>query len=402
MKVLGFVEGVRSDAGGVGLIGVPGIHRALASRGNRDALAIAGQPMTTARPILGDCLEGVFDTQPESSATAVSFPAFGRWYYAPGLYSGASAAARHADFITMHSLFSYPVLVGYVLARRLGKPYGLWPHGVLAPIQRQVGRRKKAMYSPLARRILDSAAVLFFSAEGERDEALACGLKAPSVVVPHGIELGQFANLPERGAFRQKFLNGHSGPMVLYLGRLNVKKGLDLLIDAMRRVVRDIPNVRLVIAGAGHPPAFVDDVKRWLAAAELSDVAILTGLLDEGDKLTAFADTDVFVLPSAAENFGFSMFEAMASRRAIVCSDTVNYASEVRDKKAGLVVPRTAEAFGEAISSLLRDSGKRRALADCALMLAGNYSWESCGERLEVAINCVLTGEQFPSSLNPA
>jgi glycosyltransferase involved in cell wall biosynthesis len=402
MNVLGFVEGVRSEAGGVGLTGVPHIHRALAERGHRDALAIGGRPMMTARPILRQRLEDVFDTSEESAAGAVSFPAFGRWYYTPGLYTGASAAASRADFITMHSLFSYPVLVGYVLSRRFGTPYGLWPHGVLAPIQRQVGRRKKAVYNPLARRILDSAAVLFFSARGEREEALECGLKAPSVVIPHGIELEQFANLPKRGAFRQKYLNGHSGPMVLYLGRLNVKKGLDLLIDAMRQVVKDIPNARLVIAGGGHPPAFADGVQRWLAAAGLSDAAILTGLLGEEEKLMAFADADVFVLPSAAENFGFSMFEAMASRRAIVCSDTVNYAGEVRDGKAGLVVPRSSEAFAGAISSLLRDPGRRHALAERARALAGNYSWDSCGRRLEIAINCVLAGEQFPSSLSPA
>lgn len=402
MNVLGFVEGVRSQAGGVGLTGVPGIHRALAGRGHRDALAIAGPPMNTARPVLRQRLEDVFDTSGKSAAGAVSFAAYGPWYFAPGLYSAASAAAKRADFITMHSLFSYPVLVGYVLSRRFGTPYGLWPHGVLAPVQRRVGRRKKALYSPLARRILDSAAVLVFSANGERDEALECGLKAPSVVIPHGIELEQFAKLPERGAFRQKYLNGHSGPMVLYLGRLNVKKGLDLLIDAMRRVVRDIPNARLVITGGGHPPAFADEVKRWLAAAGLLDAAILTGVVDEQDKLMAFADADVFVLPSAAENFGFAMFEAMASRCAIVCSDTVNYAGEVRDEEAGLVVTRSAEAFAEAISSLLRDPGRRHALAGRALALAGKYSWDSCGERFETAINCVLTGEQFPSSLSPA
>jgi glycosyltransferase involved in cell wall biosynthesis len=347
-------------------------------------------------------LEEVFDTSQPSSAGAVSFPAYGHWYYAPGLYSAASTAVGRADFITLHSLFSYPVFIGYVLSRRFGKPYGLWPHGVLAPVQRQVGRRKKMMYSPLARRILDSAAVLLFSASGEREEALDCGLKAPSVVIPHGIEVEPFANLPERGAFRQKYLNGHSGPLILYLGRLNEKKGLDLLVDAMKSVIREVPNARLVIAGGSHPPVFADDVKRWLAAAGLTDAAILTGLVSEEEKLMAFADADVFALPSAAENFGFSMFEAMASGRALVCSDTVNYAGEVRAEKAGLVVSRSAGAFAEAIIRLLKDPGLRHALAERAVALAGKYSWNSCGERLEIAINCVLAGERFPSSLSPA
>src|SRR5438093_4101062 len=147
MRVLGFCEGARLDSGGIGLIGVPGIHQALAARGHRDVLAIAGQPMPSARPVLTDRLEDVFDARAESATGAVTFRAFGRWCFAPRLYAAAAHVAHRADFLTLHSLFSYPVLAGYLLARRYRKPYGLWPHGVLAMVQRRVGRRKKAAYS---------------------------------------------------------------------------------------------------------------------------------------------------------------------------------------------------------------------------------------------------------------
>lgn len=403
MRVLGFCEGTRQDSGGVGLVGVPGIHRALAERGHHDALAIGGRPMSSARAVLTKRLEDVFDACETSSAGVVTFEAFGRWCFAPRLYAAAANVASRADFITMHSVFSYPVLVGYLLARRYRKPYGLWPHGVFAPVQRQISRRKKAVYDLLvARRILESASVLFFSAKGEREEALALGLNVPSVVIPHGINADQFALLPSRGGFRFKYLNGHAGPVVLYLGRLNAKKGIDLLVDAMAHVVREIPRVRLVIAGGGHPPTFAAEVKRWLRDAGLADVAIMTGMLHDADKMGAFADCDVFVLPSVAENFGFSLFEAMASRRAIVCSDTVNYAGEVRSWDAGLVVPRTPTAFAEAIVTLLRNPDLRERLAKNGLALARNYSWESCGRRLETAIQCILARQAFPASLDPA
>jgi glycosyltransferase involved in cell wall biosynthesis len=403
VRILGFCEGIRVDTGGVGLVGVPGIHRALADRGHRDALAIAGEPMVSARPVLKDRLEEVFDAREESASGVVSFPAFGKWCFSPHLYAAAAHVASRADFITMHSLFSYPVLTGYLLARRYARPYGLWPHGVLAPVQRKISSSKKALYSALlARRILESASVLFFSASGERDEARELGLNVPSVVIPHGIDVSQFADLPARGAFRKRYLSGHTGPVVLYLGRLNAKKGLDLLIEAMARVVREIPDVKLVIAGGGHPPAFANEVRRWLGAGGIAGAAILTGVLDEPDKLTAFADCDVFVLPSIAENFGFSMFEAMACRRAIVCSETVNYAGEVRSWEAGLVVPRTSEAFAGAITTLLLDPMRRDTLAANGLALARTYSWDSCGERLEAAVRCVLTHQPFPAILEPA
>jgi glycosyltransferase involved in cell wall biosynthesis len=401
--VLGFCEGARADSGGIGLIGVPGIHAALAARGHRDVLAIAGDPMPSARPILTARLEDVFDAPADSTAGAVSFRAIGRWCFSPGLFPAASRVINQADFVTLHSLFSYPVLVGYLLARRHGKPYGLWPHGVLAPVQRHVGRHKKAAYSALlSHRILESASVLFFSAEGERDEARELGLSAPSLVIPHGIDTKQFAILPPSGTFRRKYLEGHSGPLVLSLGRLNAKKGIDLLIRAMARVLQEMPGARLVIAGGADPPGFAEDVKAWLVAAGITDATVVTGILDEHDKRAAFADCDVFVMASIAENFGFSMFEAMACRRAVVCSDTINYADEVRRRRAGLVVPRTSEAMADAILAPLRDANLRAALGANGFELACMYSWESCGERLETAIQCILSKQPFPSSLNPA
>ena len=403
MKVLGFCEGARDDAGGIGLIGVPGIHRALAGRGHQDGLVIAGHPMPSALPMLRQNLSEIFDSQDSSATGVVCFPAYGRWYFSPRLYSEAAPFARDADFLTMHSLYSYPVLAGYLLARRYRKPYGVWPHGVLAPVQRVVSARKKAVYGiALAHRILASASILFYSAEGEREEARVLGLTAPSLVVPHGIDVSQFASLPEFGMFRDKYLDRHRGPLVLYLGRLNTKKGLDLLVDAMARVLREVPDAKLAIAGGGHPPEFVDGVRGWIAAAGLAHACVITGILDETDKRAALADCDVFVLPSAAENFGFSMFEAMACRRAVVCSDTLNYADEIRRRDAGVVVPRTPEALSRAIGVLLTDAGRRMELGENGRRLAESYSWESCGQRVEAAIESVLASQPFHASLRPA
>ena len=100
-------------------------------------------------------------------------------------------------------------------------------------------------------------------------------------------------------------------------------------------VVKEIPGVKLAVAGAGHPPEFVQDVRRWIASSGLDRACIMTGILDEHDKRAALADCDVRAA-SAAENFGFSMFEAMACRKAVVCSETLNYASEVEQRDAGI------------------------------------------------------------------
>ena len=401
MKVAGFVEGARTESGGVGLVGVPLIHRALARRGHQDLLAIGGLPMPTAVGMERESAASVLDAD-GASASAKTFGAVGRWCFSPRLVAEMDSIVLRADFVTLHSAYSFPVLAGYLLARRHHKPYGLWPHGVFAPVQREVAHLRKAVYGRLVlRRMLDNASVLFYSAAGEREEAEGLRLRAPSVVIPHGIDVASLAAPLPRGAFRRRFLGGYDGPMVLYLGRLNRKKGLDLLTEAVARVRAVTSDFRLVIAGGADPPDFDSSVRTWVRVAGIDDITVLTGRLDEAAKVQALADCDLFVLPSAAENFGFAMFEAMAAGRAVVCSDTLNYAGEVERCDAGVVVRRRPEDLAAAIASLLGDPDRRNQMGQNGRRLASQFSWERCGESVETAIRCVLDGTPFPSDLNP-
>ena len=115
--------------------------------------------------------------------------------------------------------------------------------------------------------------------------------------------------------------------------------------EAMAYVSTKVPNVRLAIVGGGDPPNFIDQVRICLKYFGIADRAVLTGPLIGRKKLEAFADADIFVLPSHAENFAFAMFEAMASRIPVVISSTLNFAHEVERYSAGLVVKRDSSSF---------------------------------------------------------
>jgi glycosyltransferase involved in cell wall biosynthesis len=286
------------------------------------------------------------------------------------------------------------------LARLYRKPYGLWPHGVLLPVQRRISVGRKKIYDWLiARRILNQASVLLFASLGEREEAYGLGLIPPSVVIPHGFDAREFERLPARGRFRAKYLKNHSGPLVLYLSRLNAKKGLDILVKAFALVINQMPNARLAIAGSGDPHSFESDVKGWLHEHNVENCTVMPGLLLGEERLQAFADADVFVFPSQAENFGFAMFEAMASRVSVVVSDTLDYAAEVQRYKAGLAVRRDPREFATAIIKLLGDADLRQRMGKNGLQLAQAYSWETCGEKIERTIKCVLNGQPLPVEL---
>jgi glycosyltransferase involved in cell wall biosynthesis len=401
VKILSFVEGANPRKGGLGLVGVPMIAKSLADRGHQEVLVIGGRVNPGREPFVQpDIATAAQKKNGPGSFGIVTFPAWSKWAFAPAILWRLCRYARDADFIILHSLYSFPVLAGYLLDRLYRKPYGLWPHGVLLPVQRRISIGKKRIYDWLvARRILSQASALFFAALGEREEAYKLGLTPPSVVIPHGFDAREFERLPPRGQFRAKYLDGQQGPLVLYLSRLNAKKGLDLLAKAFALVADQVPDARLAIVGRGDPVSFEAEVKNWVHKFGLEDRTIMPGLLTGQERLVAFADADIFVFPSVAENFGFAMFEAMASHLPVVVSDTLDYAAQVQHYEAGLVVRRDPQEFANAILKLLRDSDLRKRMGENGLRLARAYSWEACGEKVERTIQCILQGKPLPADL---
>jgi glycosyltransferase involved in cell wall biosynthesis len=304
--------------------------------------------------------------------------------------------------VTLHSLYSFPVLAGYVLARFHRKPYGIWPHGVLAPFQRQISTRKKWVYNKLfAKRILQNASVIFYSAEGEREEAAALGLRTPSVIVPDGFNADEFATLPPRGRFRARFLNGHKGPLIVFLARLHAKKGLDLLIKAMQRVITERPDARLAVVGPPDPVSFNKQVLQWVQENGIEPQTVLPGVADPKMRLEVFADADIYVLPSHAENFGFSVFEAMGCGVPVVVSETLNYAAEIARSGAGLALPRRPEKFSAAIIDLIDRPDIRREMGDCGRLFVRQYSLEQTGAKVAKTVESIVERRPFPADLAP-
>jgi glycosyltransferase involved in cell wall biosynthesis len=308
---------------------------------------------------------------------------------------------RNTDVIALHSVYSFPVLAGYLLARLWRKPYVLWPHGVLSPFMRRIGRRKKWIYDKLiARRILKGASAVICTGEGERRETLALGLTDRTVVIPHGVSLKSFESLPERGRFRSQHLHGAQGPLILYLGRLAAVKNLELLIRAFARVSRSVPEARLALIGPPDPPSFETTVRNWLSEHGVATHTVVTGpITDLRLKQEALVDADLFVMPSHTENFCNALFEAMATGLPCVVSDCLNYAAEVADRGAGLAVPRDPELFAGAIVNLLSNPALRTKMGKNARELVTDYSWEKSGERLARTLGSILARRPLPKDL---
>jgi len=128
----------------------------------------------------------------------------------------------------------------------------------------------------------------------------------------------------------------------------------------------------------------------WLRKNNIELNTIVAGPLDPMEKLEALADADVFVSSSEAENFGFSVFEAMASRVPVVVSDTLDYAREIAQAGAGFATPRNRKSFADAIVRFLDDPILRRETGLKGVLLAKRYSMENTGLKIERTIHNIL------------
>jgi glycosyltransferase involved in cell wall biosynthesis len=283
----------------------------------------------------------------------VSWP-LGRWL------------ARHVrdyDLVHVHALFSFTSVPAAYWAARAGVPYVVRPLGTLNRwgMERRRPWLKRLSFSIIERRILRGAARIHYTSEQERIEAAEVGLNRHQAVVPLGIDLAPFAELPARGWLRQRASGWAGRPVALFLSRLDPKKGLDLLLAAFARARAQRPDLALVIAGSGDA-GFERGVRRDATRLGLGDSVYWAGFLSGTEKLAALADADLFVLPSYSENFGVAAVEAMAAGLPVVISDRVGIHREVAAARAGVVVPCERELLADALLRVASDASLRAEL----------------------------------------
>jgi len=217
--------------------------------------------------------------------------------------------ASEADVVHNHGLWVMPNIQAGWAARRAGKPLIIAPRGMLSPVALSFSRRKKRVIWRLAQgAVVRGAACIHATSEAEYQDVRAAGIFNPVAVIPNGIDLPMQDEKVTwaRGAER----------IVLSLGRIHPKKGLDRLLRAWAKVEAEIPGWRLRIVGPaemGHDEALRALVKEF----GLSRVTIEDAIYG-GDKLRAYRGADLFVLPTLNENFGLTVAESLAAGTPVI------------------------------------------------------------------------------------
>ncbi len=188
-------------------------------------------------------------------------------------------------------------------------------------------------------------------------------------IVPNGLDVDYFAqDVPPFDAFNDDKLN------ILFVGRLEKRKGLRYLLEAFGRLKWDYPFLRLIVVGRGNPGK---ECYQIMAERNLQDVVFVGGVSEE-QKRRYYRTAHIFCAPSLGrESFGIVLAEAMASGKPIVASAIEGYASVMSDGQEGfLVPPKDSEALAEAIQRLVLDPELRHDMGQRGRATAQNYRWE--------------------------
>jgi glycosyltransferase involved in cell wall biosynthesis len=273
------------------------------------------------------------------------------------------------DIVHIHSMYLFTSWVAAHYARKYNIPYIVRPHGTLDPYIFKRHRLRKSILELLfEKRNFANAAAVHFTAREEMELARSTGFQFKGAVVPLGVNVGALYPLRDRTPKPKK--------SILFLGRLNVKKGLDLLAEAFGTLARSRNNLELIVAGPDeHNYEF--QVKRWLIKEGVDGNCIFAGMLTGENKLSALQSADIFVLPSYSENFGIAVVEAMAVGLPVVISDRVNIWREIAEAGAGLVVRCDVGELTRALSTLLDDQELRLSMGERGRQLVErSFTWQ--------------------------
>ncbi len=257
-------------------------------------------------------------------------------------------------------------------ARRLGLPRVVSTHGMLAPwARRHHAWRKGLAWGLFQRHDLDTAAAIHATSDAEAADISASGVRAPVVVVPHGVNLPLHTERAHPGAARRR---------AVFIGRLHPVKGLPGLIDAWADARPE--GWELVIAGpdaGGHRAA----LERRRDAAGLQETITFRGLLDEQGRAALLAEADLFVLPSLSENFGVAVAEALAAGVPAIVSRRAPWAA-VESARAGWWVEPDAASLAGALRAATRLSDEDRASMGAAGrgLVERDFAWPAVAERM--------------------
>jgi len=273
-------------------------------------------------------------------------------------------------------------------ARKANVPIVLQPHGDLQIIVNSY-MIKKLFDRILGDQEIEGISALIALQETERQDALNRGIPANTIEIIHnGLEKLNEEDIPERGSFRSAYHIPLDKPLVLFLGRINKKKGVDMLVESFSQMRAVDAHLAIV----GPDDGQMEQVKRLILQNHLEDRVTVPGLLSGKSVTSAYLDADLFVLPCRNDTFPTTVLEACQAQLPMVVTDGCECAYLI-DKRVGDVVPFDAVLFATAMQKLLSDKSLyQQYKANCINLYEETFSLQAAVDKLEALYVRVSSG----------
>jgi glycosyltransferase involved in cell wall biosynthesis len=312
--------------------------------------------------------------------------------YAEAVIDGPlSRLAEAADLVHVHGIWEAHCAASCLLTQRKHKPLMISAHGMLQPWAVANKSWKKTLYAALLeRRNLNRATCLCALTPTEVNDYREFGLNVPIAIIPNGVREPRKPADPS--LFFEAFPNVRGKRIILFLGRIHHKKGVDLLCDAWSRIAAHNAGTTLIMAGPDFEST-QSALELRLTSLGVRAKVLFTGMLDEKLKWSALAASHCFVLPSHSEGFSVAILEALASSVPVIITRQCNF-PQVAENRCGWIIEPSVDQLQAALTSCLhQEESERSALARNGKRLAQErYSWERIGSMLSETYDWMLGG----------
>lgn len=303
------------------------------------------------------------------------------------------------DLAHIHALFSPVSSSAATIARWHNFPYILRPLGTLDPADLQKKKQLKRLYAALLEKPnLAGAAAVHFTSDQEAKVSERFGAVTRDLVMPLGVELP----IATAAIDRSDWGIPAGVPVLLFMSRIDPKKGFDLLLPALEQLAAEQVPFHFVLAGSNpQDPDYEAQIRSRIQQSGLSDRTTITGFVAGERKTQLLQLADVFVLPSYYENFGIAVAEAMAMGVPVVISDQVHIWQQIAQAEAGWICRCEVADLTQQLRLALQDPQARLQRGHQAQQHAQqHFSWEAIAQTMLTLYRQIQNQHQSPRSMS--
>ena len=287
--------------------------------------------------------------------------------YAPNAKNLAKKIVKNFDLIHIYSWYHHIGIEFFKIAKSSGIPLVASLMGTLQPDAHNFHKHKKSLVDFLyTKKMLSYASALHSVGDSEKDVYLKLGVDPKKIYkIENGINLEDFKLKNKSDILKKNCID--EKPYILFLSRINKKKGLELLLNSFKILKNTNQTIYLVISGTGDPE-YVEQIKKYVKKLDLENWVIFTGLVSQDEKIILFKSAKLFSLISISDIHPRAIEEALTMGVPVVISKESDF-PEVMEYNAGIIVDREEKLIADAFKKLLEDDNLLKELSNNAKKL---------------------------------